>query len=52
MFWYLVALIIGLYTGNYALETWRAKNRFGAVALFALAALSVFLVSWLLGYRH
>lgn len=35
------ALGVAIYTGNFALETWRAGNRFGGVVLFLLALASV-----------
>jgi hypothetical protein len=40
------ALLVAVYTGNYALDTWRAGNRFGGAVLFLLAAASVALPAW------
>ncbi|RJQ08396.1 MAG: hypothetical protein C4551_05320 [Bacillota bacterium] len=42
----IVALGIAVYTGNYALETWRSGNRFGGVVLFILALASFALPAW------
>lgn len=35
-----IALGIAVYTGSFALETWKSGNRFGGAVLFLLAALT------------
>ena len=33
-----IAFVISLYTGVYAVQVWRAGNRFGSAVVFLLAA--------------
>ncbi len=48
MFYVIVSLVIAGYVGNYAVETWRTGNRFGAVGLSVLAVLVV--AAWVVAY--
>lgn len=48
VFYVIVSLVIAGYVGNYAVETWRTGNRFGAVGLSVLAVLVV--AAWVWAY--